>query len=63
VSRDSWGPFGRGWTNERFLAHVVTPQPFPLLAFPRAWTPGTEGSVTAEAVLAVIDREEDFRRS
>src|SRR5262249_14366707 len=39
-----------------------TPQPFPLIAFPRAWTPGTNGAVTANAVLAVIDRQEDFAK-
>jgi carboxypeptidase Q len=60
VRQDTWGQFGRGWANEKFAASVVTPQPFPLIAFPRAWTPGTEGTVTGDAVLAVIDREEDF---
>ena len=40
--QETWGPFGRGWANEKFTANVVTPQPFPLIAFPRAWTPGTE---------------------
>ena len=39
----SWGPFGRGWVNERTVAMMTAPQPFPLLAFPKAWTPGTDG--------------------
>ena len=54
VKEEVWGPFGRGWTNEKFTANVVAPQPFPLIAFPRAWTPGTEGTVTAEVVDAPI---------
>jgi len=57
---ETWGPFGRGWANDKFTANVITPQPFPLLAFPRAWTPGTAGPVTADAMLAVVDRAEDF---
>ena len=34
-------------------AQMTAPQPFPLLAFPKAWTPGTNGLVKADAVLAV----------
>jgi carboxypeptidase Q len=62
VRQESWGPFGRGWVNERLTAHALAPQAFPLTAYARAWTPGTGGAVTADAVLAVIDREEDFAK-
>jgi carboxypeptidase Q len=58
--QETWGQFGQGWVNEKFTANVVSPQPFPLIAFPRAWTPGTDGVVAADAVLAVIARDEDF---
>ncbi|MBI4475860.1 MAG: M20/M25/M40 family metallo-hydrolase [Acidobacteria bacterium] len=57
---EPWGPFGRGWVNERFYAHALTPQAFPIFAAPKAWTPGTNGLVTGEAVLAVIDQEQKF---
>jgi carboxypeptidase Q len=57
-----FGPFGRGWSNERFHAHVVSGQPFPLIGLPKAWTPGTKGTVRGEAVLAVIQTEEDFAK-
>ena len=60
--QEVWGPFGRGWVNEKITANVLTPQPFPLTAFARAWTPGTSGAVTAEAVLAIVDREADFNK-
>src|SRR5213592_2562912 len=52
VHLEPWGPFGRGWSNERFSAQVISPRPFPLIAYPKAWTPGTNGPVTAAAVLA-----------
>lgn len=57
---EPWGPFGRGWVNDRFYAHALTPQAFPIFAHPKAWTPGTNGFVTGEAVLAVIDSEQQF---
>lgn len=61
VRQETWGPFGRGWANEKLTANVVSPQPFPLIAYPRAWTPGTKGAETAEAIYAVIDDEGDFK--
>lgn len=55
-----WGPFGPGWSNDRFLALAVSPLSFPLVAYPKAWTPGTTGDVHAEAVVARIERDSDF---
>ncbi len=37
---EAWGPFGRGWTLKRFSAQVVEPQDIPLIAYPKAWSPG-----------------------
>jgi hypothetical protein len=62
VALEAWGPFGRGWVNERMVATMVTPQPFPLLAFPKAWTPGTDGAVKGEVVQAVIEKVEDLEK-
>jgi hypothetical protein len=36
----AWGPFGRGWSLKRFSAQVTSPQSFPLIAYPKAWSPG-----------------------
>ncbi len=60
VTAEPWGRFGRGWSNERFTVVVTAPTPWPVLGVPKAWTVGTGGPVTAEAILAIIDREEDF---
>lgn len=54
---ERWGPFGPGWTTDRFVALAVSPAAFPLQAYPKAWTPGTSGDVVAEAVLAPIDTD------
>jgi carboxypeptidase Q len=60
VHEEKWGPFGRGWTNELFQANEIAPRQFPLIAYPKAWTPGTNGPITADAIYAKIEREEDF---
>ncbi len=60
VHEETWGPFGRGWSNELFEANEIAPQHFPLIAYPKAWTPETNGPVTAGAIYAKIEREDDF---
>ncbi len=59
VHLETW-PFGRGWQNQRFTANALTPRAYPLIAYPKAWTPGTNGPVTGEAVVALINTEKDF---
>src|SRR6516162_9418916 len=44
VNLETWGPFGRGWSNEKFSASAISPAgSFPLIAYPKAWTLGTNG--------------------
>jgi len=52
--------FGRGWNLKRFSAHMVEPTYSPLIAYPKAWTPGTRGLVRAEVMRVDIDAESDF---
>jgi hypothetical protein len=59
---EPWGPFGRGWTNDRTVVLVTAPQAWPVLAFPKAWTPGTKGAVTAAAIHVSIEKEQDFEK-
>jgi len=59
---EPWGPFGRGWTNERMVAQVTGPVPFPVIAYPAAWTPGTNGPVTAEVVMIKADSAADLAK-
>lgn len=60
VKLESWGRFGRGWTNERFAAHRTSPSAATLIGYPKAWTPGTSGVVTGDAVRATLDSPEDL---
>lgn len=50
-----WGPFGRGWSLQRFSLHVTDPVAFPVHAHPRAWSPDVVGPVDAEVVLLDAD--------
>jgi hypothetical protein len=59
---EAWGPFGRGWANERTSVQITAPQTWTAIAYPKAWTPGTNGPVSGEAVGVTIDREEDFAK-
>jgi hypothetical protein len=59
---EPWGPFGRGWTLKRFSAEVVAPQAFPLLAYPRAWTPGLDAPLTADVVMVDAENDEQLQK-
>jgi hypothetical protein len=47
---EPWGPFGRGWALKKFNAQVTEPLAIPLIAYPKAWSGGTNGPVTGEVV-------------
>ena len=57
---EAWGPFGKGWTLKRFSAQVIEPQCIPLIAFPKAWSPSTEGTLTAPVVYFDAKSEAEF---
>ncbi len=52
---EAWGPFGRGWTLEKFSAQVSSPQCIPLIAFPKAWSP----SARANGQVMVVDATDE----
>jgi hypothetical protein len=57
---ESWGPFGRGWANQYVNVRMTSPDVVTLLAYPKAWTPGTNGVVQGKCVRASIDEKKDF---
>ena len=50
---------GRGWSLVSFHATMVEPRVMPLIGMPRAWTPGTTATVTADVVRPVINSAAD----
>jgi hypothetical protein len=58
---EAWGPFGRGWALKSFSAEVVEPQGIPLIAYPKAWSPGAKIPKT-EVVYIDAKSEADLAR-
>lgn len=61
---ETWGPFGRGWSNEKITARMIAPTIFPLTAYAAAWTPGTAGTgpVRGEVVMLQADSVADLQK-
>src|SRR5215469_16537201 len=62
VHYEKWGPFGRSWRNTFFSANLVEPVPSLLIGGPLAWTAGTRGEITADAIFAPIEEASDFEK-
>src|SRR6266403_5090494 len=59
---EAWGPFGRGWSLKRFSAQVSEPLDIPLIAYPKAWSPSTEGPVTADVIYVDAKNETELEK-
>jgi carboxypeptidase Q len=57
---ESWGPFGRGWSLEGFTANMLSPTFSPLIAYPKAWSPSTNGTVRGEVIFLDVKTSTDL---
>ena len=57
---EAWGPFGRGWANQYVNVRMTSPDVATLLAYPKAWTPGTNGVISGNCIRAIIADKKDF---
>jgi carboxypeptidase Q len=63
VHFDTWNEdFGRGWQLKKFSLQALSPVYFPVIAYPKAWTPGVKGVVEGDAVYLNIKSEEDINK-
>ncbi len=63
VQIDYWGEeFGRGWELKKFTLQSVEPMTTPIIAYPKAWTHGIKGTVTADAVYLEVKTEADLAK-
>lgn len=60
VRLDEWGPFGRGWELKHFEMHCQTPNYWPVIAYPKAWSPSTKGLVKGEVIYIDANTEEEL---
>ncbi|MFN2500465.1 MAG: M20/M25/M40 family metallo-hydrolase [Pyrinomonadaceae bacterium] len=59
---EAWGPFGRGWSLKSFNAQVTDPTAFPVIAYPKAWSPSTKGAVSSEVIFLDVNAVEDYAK-
>ncbi|HYX54292.1 MAG TPA: M20/M25/M40 family metallo-hydrolase [Candidatus Limnocylindrales bacterium] len=59
---ESWSPFGKGWTNDFTSVRMVAPDNAPLIAYAKAWTPGTNGAVKGSVVQVMIRTPQEMAR-
>ncbi len=59
---EPFGTFGKGWELEKFSIEMNKPQYLPLIAFPKAWTLGTNGTVTGTPVLIDAQTPADLEK-
>jgi len=59
VHKDGF-PFGRGWSIVSSSVRMTAPRVLQLTAIPVAWTPATNGTISAPIVVAPLKRERDF---
>jgi len=60
VRLDEWGPFGISWELEEFAMHAYTPEYWPVLAYPKAWSPSVKGTLRGEVVYLQANEEGDL---
>ncbi len=54
VALEPWGEYGLGWENNYIAAHLLTPEPQPLIAYAEPNTRGTDGVVRGSVVLVDV---------
>ncbi len=59
---EPWSPFGKGWTNDFTSVRMLAPDNAPLLAYAKAWTPGTNGAVKGSVVQVMIRTPQEMAR-
>ena len=58
-----WGPFGKGWELNRFSMHANSEYSyFPVIGYPKAWTPGHDGPVEGDVIYLDIESKEDLEQ-
>ncbi len=59
---EAWGPFGRGWANQFVSVRMLSPDVAPIIAYAKAWTPGTNGVLHGKCIRVKIEDKKDFEK-
>src|SRR5262249_18290059 len=58
----AWGRFGRGWSNEYVNVRMTSPDTATLIAYSKAWAPGTDGAVRGQVMRVNIRGPQDLAK-
>ena len=62
VNVDAWGEFGKGWEVDKAYVAMTVPYYQAMIGIPKAWTPGTNGAISAEVVYVDFNTEADLAK-
>ncbi|MGB8959531.1 MAG: M20/M25/M40 family metallo-hydrolase [Candidatus Aminicenantales bacterium] len=54
AAMEPYGTFGRSWELQKYYAAMLEPQYMPIIGYPKAWTPGTNGVLKGPAILLSV---------
>ncbi|MFT4513207.1 MAG: carboxypeptidase Q [Planctomycetota bacterium] len=63
ATKEEWGPFGRGWRCDHINMSVVGDNPWPVIAYAKAWSSGVTGRVETEVVHAAAMTADELKRT
>jgi hypothetical protein len=59
---EPWGEFGQGWELNHFSIAMTKPYYSPIIAYPEAWTPSTDGEIRGTPVLVAVSDPDDLEQ-
>jgi len=62
VHIENFDKIGKSWTIRNYFAQVTEPWFIPLIAYPKAWTPGTNSIIESDLVYLDAKSEKDFEK-
>lgn len=62
VNAEPYGDWGVTWDNEYVSLHMLEPDYAPMVGYPLAYTPGTDGPQIAPAIIVTLDTRADLDR-
>ncbi|WP_151088348.1 M28 family metallopeptidase [Hymenobacter baengnokdamensis] len=59
---EAWGDFGRGWDIDKSYVAMTAPYYHAMIGVPKAWTPGTSGSLRKQVAYVNVKAEADLEK-
>lgn len=60
VHFENWAPLGKGWSLKKFSLSATSPLNYPIIAYPKAWSPGLDKAIEASTIYLDVKSESDL---